>query len=140
MFYCNNSNLLSTATIGEDNLRKVLWEIDSVAASWYTIGIGFGLNCEILARIRKERGCSKECMAAVLECWLKKNYDVEQLGEPTWRTVVEVVGHSAGGENPSLASKIAKKHPGRFDINLAHMLVMLHNCTHHSPPMYTVFR
>ena len=129
MFYCNNSDLLSNATIGEDDLRDVLWEINPVAARWQAIGIGFGLEVGILEKIEVEHSRPNECMTAVLKHWLNKNYNVERFGKPTWRTVVKVVGHSAAGEKVSLASEIAKKYPGRFDFNLAHMLVMLHNCT-----------
>ena len=34
--------------------------------------------------------------------WLKRNYNVEKYGEPTWQRLVEVVVHPAGGANPGL--------------------------------------
>ena len=42
--------------------------------------------------------------------WLKKNYNVEKYGEPTWQRLVEVVVHPTGGANTALARDIARKH------------------------------
>ena len=51
-------------------------------------------------------------MSEVLKNWLRRNYNVERFGEPTWRAVVEVVAHSAAGDNCALALSIARKHTG----------------------------
>ena len=37
---------------------------------------------------------------------------MKRFGEPTWVKLVEAVNDSAGGGNPSLAMKIAKRHKG----------------------------
>ena len=42
--------------------------------------------------------------------WLEKNYNVKKFGPPTWKSLVEAVGHRAGGANMALAEKIAKSH------------------------------
>jgi len=36
-----------------------------------------------------------------------------RFGEPTWVKLVEVIGHEAGGGDPSLAAEIAGRH-GKF--------------------------
>ena len=36
---------------------------------------------------------------------------VERFGEPTWRRLVEAVEDEVGGNNHSLAQKIARQHP-----------------------------
>ena len=42
--------------------------------------------------------------------WLEKNYNVKKFGPPTWKSLVDAVGHPAGGANMALAEKIAKSH------------------------------
>ena len=37
---------------------------------------------------------------------------MKRFGEPNWLKLVEAVSHSAGGEKPLLAMKIAKNHGG----------------------------
>ena len=37
---------------------------------------------------------------------------MERFGEPTWRRLVEAVKDKVGGNNPALAQKIARDHPG----------------------------
>lgn len=88
----------------------------SVSASWYAIGIRLGLGTGILDQFTGK--VPRDYMIAVLTNWLNKNYTVEQFGEPTWKTVVEVVANPAAGNNFALASRIAGKHPGRFDLRL----------------------
>ena len=52
-----------------------------------------------------------DCLKAVLRKWLRKEYDTEKHGLPTWRKLVEAVAKPAGGNNPDLAKEIAEKHP-----------------------------
>ena len=42
--------------------------------------------------------------------WLKRNYNVERFGEPTWQWLVKVVGDPAGGADKALARHIATRH------------------------------
>ena len=51
------------------------------------------------------------CLREVLKRWLNKAYDTKKFGPPTWRNLVKTVTNPAGGNNPALAEKIAKKHP-----------------------------
>ena len=51
-------------------------------------------------------------MSRLLTEWLKKNYNVEKFGPPTWKMLVEAVAAPNGGNNRSLAEKIATLHPG----------------------------
>lgn len=110
----------------------------SATASWHAIGIGLGVGPGILAQIEGKKPI--DCMIVVLTNWLKKNYNVVRFGEPTWRIVVKVVANPAAGNDFALASHIAGKHPGRFDFQIADIIlctfVRLHNCTHHSLPVY----
>ena len=54
----------------------------------------------------------EQCLREVIIRWLKKTYDVDRHGPPTWRTLVKAVSDKAGGNNPALAEGIAKEHQG----------------------------
>ena len=43
--------------------------------------------------------------------WLKKEYNVERFGPPTWRMLVEAINKKTGGNNQELAKQIALNHP-----------------------------
>jgi len=83
-----------------------------VVSSWKAIGIGLGLRHGILEKIQFDDHNPRDCMFAMLKHWLRRNYNVMQFGEPTWRTVVKVVAHSAAGKNHELALSIAERHSG----------------------------
>ena len=71
--------------IGEDDLLDVLEEMMPVVNSWKAIGRGLRIDSGHLEMIQKDNlGNSKECLSEMLTCWLKRNYNVERFGEPTW--------------------------------------------------------
>ena len=53
-----------------------------------------------------------QCLFDVLHKWVIKDYN-QKYGPPSWRTLVKAVGSSSGGQNPALAEKIARTHPGK---------------------------
>ena len=84
-----------------------------VVGRWKAIGEGLRLSLGTLEQIETMDGHNpRDCMSAVLKHWLRRNYSVEGFGEPTWRTVVKVVEHSAAGNNCTLALSIAVRHSG----------------------------
>ena len=94
----------------------------SVADSWKAIGRGLRIDNGRLRTIQANYPRdSEECLSEMLICWLKRNYNVERFGEPTWRAVVKVVAHPAGGGNPALALSIAEQHPGNSYTIVAHV-------------------
>lgn len=85
----------------------------TVVQNWKAIGRGLRIDCGRLENIQAENnGNCVECLSAVLTCWLRRNYDVERFGEPTWQAVVKVVAHFAAGNNCALAMSIAENHSG----------------------------
>ena len=107
------SDIASQLIIGEDDNFDILTEMMPVAGSWKAIGRGLRIVPGRLEAIQKDNpGNSKECLSEMLTCWLKRNYNVERFGEPTWRAVVKVVAHPAAGDNCALALSIANQHPG----------------------------
>ena len=55
-------------------------------------------------------GRPDRCLSDVIENWLKRNYNTERFGPPTWRKLVEIVADPAAGNDRALAGKIARKH------------------------------
>ena len=102
---------LLTAT-GEDDLPDTIRELTDVAAKWRNIGIFLGVRDSRLEAIQGDKPL--DCLRQMLAIWLQKNYNVKRFGEPTWVKLVEVVSHSAGGGNPSLAMEIARRHGGTY--------------------------
>ena len=101
-----------------------------VASSWKAIGTGLRIDSGHLNIIHESNsGKLKECLSETLTCWLNRNYNVEQFGEPTWRAVVKVVAHPAAGDNCALALSIAGKHLGNsFKKTSLHKMLVLANC------------
>ena len=84
-----------------------------VASSWKAIGRGLRIDSGRLDMIHERNpGKPRDCLSEVITCWLKRNYNVERFGEPTWKAVVKVVAHPAVGDNCALAMSIVKKHLG----------------------------
>ena len=91
----------------------MLEEMIPLVARWKAIGRGFRIDSGRLDQIQTDNhGDCEECLSGVLTCWLRKNYDVELFGEPTWRTVVKVVARPVAGNNCALAMTIAGRHSG----------------------------
>ena len=89
-------------------------EVNPIAAKWKELGLSLGLGSSSLDTIEAGKKTDPaSCLYDVLNAWLKKNYDVKNCGEPTWKHLVEAVRDPAGGADNSLAEKIAKKHKSR---------------------------
>ena len=54
-----------------------------------------------------------KALKTIINDWLKKNYNVEKHGPPTWKALVKAVQSPYGGDDSELAEKIAKEHPAR---------------------------
>ena len=98
--------------IDEDDLLDIIRSLTDVAAEWRNIGIFLSIRDSQLEAIQVQGQKPLHCMREVLSTWLRRNYNVERFGEPTWAKLVEAVNHPAGGGNSSLAMKIAKEHQG----------------------------
>ena len=96
----------------EDDLPDTIRELTDVAASWRNIGTQLGIPDSQLETIQLQEVRPVDCLRQTLASWLRRNYNVKRFGEPTWVKLVEAVNDSAGGGNPSLAMKIARRHKG----------------------------
>ena len=62
-------------------------------------------------------GNPEECLRAVLVKWLKKGYNYQKFGSPTWRMLVEAVVDPTGGNDSALANFLIQKHQGMHSIS-----------------------
>ena len=92
-----------------DDLPHVRASISDAAPKWHSIGLTFGLRPSTLDIIKAANFDDTEfCLNAVLAHWLNQDYQVSRYGEPTWRKLLMVIAHPAGGDNASLADSLAK--------------------------------
>lgn len=100
-----------------DDLFEVETEVGDIAPRWERVGKALYLPQEKLDLIKeKESADPKKCLSQVLQEFLKKNYNTDKYGLPSWRLLVVAVSHKEGGENAGLALTIAKDHliDGKF--------------------------
>ena len=114
-----NIVLLFISDLGDD-LFDVQSELNEVAENWRSIGIALRLKPDFLQNIEaRYSNHPRICLTWMLMEWLNRNYNVERFGEPTWRQLVEAVGHLAGGANMMLARNIARRHKAASGANIA---------------------
>ena len=74
-----------------------------VSVHWYSIGLQLGVDMSTLDKIRSaHRRDVDRCLTLVIGEWLKNSKKC------TWTKVVIAVSARVGGDNPALASRIAK--------------------------------
>ena len=95
-----------------NDLFDVKRELLPVAATWKDIGLALRLGSSQLDEIETDNKCASDCLTKVLTLWLKKAYNTERFGEPSWELLARAVTDPAGGNNPALAEEIAKKYGG----------------------------
>ena len=85
-----------------------------MAARWRSIGLALGLKSAQLDEIKIDNRNASDCLTRVLTLWLKKAYNTEKFGEPSWELLARAVAHPAGGNNPALAEEIDMKYGSQF--------------------------
>ena len=89
-----------------------------LSAKWFNLCCALGLTPSQLSKIEHDHpGNIEACLREGLTNWLQGSYNTERHGPPTWRKLVEAVGHPAGGNNHALASDIAGKHKSRLKLS-----------------------
>ena len=97
----------------EDHLTDVMEEILDIKSVYSALGRSLRLRNDDLEAIRKKypnESDHEQALNDVLLLWLKKEYNVERFGPPTWRMLVEAVNKKSGGNNYELAKQIAQNH------------------------------
>ena len=98
-------------------------EVLDIKSMWFDLGRSLRLRNDDLEDISKKYPNesdrdAKRALNDVLLLWLKKQYNVERFGPPTWRMLVEAVNKRSGGNNQELAKQIALNHPAGSTILL----------------------
>ena len=86
--------------------------MEPVIARWKYIGLALGLNHNQLGVIKHGNEKPEDCLTEMLALWLKKSYNTDRFGTPSWELLVNAVGHRSGGNNCALAESITKSHEG----------------------------
>lgn len=95
----------------ERDLFDIETEVIDIAPNWKGFGRALRLPQNLLNRIAAQPGTNPEtCLTDTLTAFLKKNYDFDEYGVPSWRMIVEAVGHKVGGRDNDLALRIAENH------------------------------
>ena len=79
------------------------------------MGLALRLDPNSLNGIEAKKSDVENNLSDVLEEWLKKSYDTESFGDPSWKLLVDAVAHPVGGKDRALAMEIAAKYNGRFN-------------------------
>ena len=94
---------------GIGDLFDVVSKLQHVTARWRNLGLALRLHPHTLEIIEKDSGKkSSTCLLEVLTKWLKKNYDTEKYGEPSWKSLAKAVAHPSGGNDSALAKEISE--------------------------------
>ena len=85
-----------------------------VAHKWKKVGLALRLDPDLLDRIEAKKNDVEDNLSDTLKEWLKKSYDTECFGDPSWKLLVDAVAHPVGGKDRALAMEIAAKYNGKF--------------------------
>ena len=80
-----------------------------MAVRWRNIGLALHLKDPKLSIVQVNNADVTTRLTDMLRQWLNKTYDVERFGQPSWQMLAEAVKSPAGGNNPTLAAKMARK-------------------------------
>ena len=87
-----------------------MWrEVRTLSYKWKSIATCLGLSPDTINTIEADCGDSGSCLHKVLDLWLKKDYDYNLHGVPSWRKLAIAV--KEGGGYAALAEEIARRHP-----------------------------
>ena len=87
------------------HLRDVEEELGAFA-KWNNLGLNLGLSANRLEVIKQDNVLTEERLQAVLCDWLRKKYNVQQNGLPSWKTLANAVQFT----DCALAKKIRDRH------------------------------
>ena len=97
--------VVHTIYTGINHLRDVEEEV-GVFAKWESLGLNLGLYADRLEVIKQDAGLTEDRLRAVLRNWLRRNYNVEQNGLPSWKMLANAVQPIDG----ALAKSIWQRH------------------------------
>ena len=97
----------------EEDIHNIYSEVIGLSGRWSDMCLALRLPPSDQSEISTAYlGNPEECLQAVLVKWLKKGYNYQKFGSPTWRMLVEAVADPAGGNDSALANFLTQKHQG----------------------------
>ena len=115
-------SILCSLSSAIDDYKDVLSEVTDLREIAEKLGIALGLSV----------GTFGTTLENVIKVWLKQDYNTERHGLPSYQQLATAVASRVGPSNPALAKKIAKNHPGEFDIQIPiHTHTNNTDTTHH---------
>ena len=99
----------------EDDARLIYMEMYGLRTKYHIIGTCLGISPDKLEEIRcrfpeTQANHAANALSEMLLAWLRQSNTSGPFGAPSWKAVVKVVAHDAGGGNVLLAREIAKNH------------------------------
>ena len=73
-----------------DHLPDVEKELGAFA-KWDNLGLNLGLSADRLEVIKQDAGLTEGRLQAVLSDWLRRNYNVQRYGLPSWMALANAV-------------------------------------------------
>ena len=94
--------------VGKD-WNTVIMECHSLAAKWEQLSGYIGLSSDLIAFIKRNHPNDMSlCWNEALDHWIKQKYEIENVGKPSWRTLLKAIAMV----NKRLFTKIAAGHQG----------------------------
>ena len=92
--------------LAERGLNDIQKATYSLRDKYYQIGIGLGIQAHDLDAIQHDHRRCGDAWTQTILTWLRRNYDYENYGHPSWRRLVLAIKC----HNRALAEEIADKH------------------------------
>ena len=92
-----------------DDFFEIYSELQPVAYKWVYLGLSLGLHKHTLDIIEADYYSTNRRLREVLIRWLRRSYNTERYGPPSWKLLVAAVARC---DNHNLAERIAHRHNG----------------------------
>ena len=97
----------------EDDIHDVCDAVHKLSGRWSDLCFGLKLSPSDEEAIRETcSGYPKKQLREVLKIWLRKKYNYQKYGHPSWQFLVRAIGDQSGADDCALAETIGKKHLG----------------------------
>ena len=109
--YCSVAIIIIHAD--ESNLRDLTTALWTIRSSYYSFGQSLNLErtgLQVIHDRYPKESDAELALEDVLLLWLKRKYNVEKHGQPTWRMVIKAVNEMCNGSYHELAKKMASNH------------------------------
>ena len=102
----------------EEDLLDMMTALVALFHKWKEIGTALGLRHYILEII--EAKCRTNVRLALQEVmveFVRKNYNCDRFGEPSWQSLAKAIAHPVGAADLPVALEIASAHPAKGNLH-----------------------